>query len=211
MLNIYECMCMYVCTYVCMYVVSALETEIDILKQKNERDSLAWKVDLTELQALVAEKIKELDSAHETSKDISHQVRLNIHTYIHTYIQTSISTYLSTYCTYIHTYKHIYLHTCMRYFFSNKTKDEVIHINIHTYIQTNRFEQLKSALDSNERLQKENNRMELFVKSCNISHILEEIEKAKTLNVCLFVCMYVCIRLFSLTMATTYSKSKQTK
>ena len=101
----YECICM----YVCMHVVSALETEIDILKQKNERDSLAWKVDLTELQSLVAEKIKELDSAHETSKDISHQVRLNIHTYI----QTSISTYLSTYCIYIHTYKHIYLRTYM--------------------------------------------------------------------------------------------------
>ena len=35
--------------------------------------------------------------------------------------------------------------------------------------------------------------MELFVKSCNISHILEEIEKAKTLNVCMYVCMYTII------------------
>eukprot|EP01036_Dinobryon_divergens_P035269 gene35269-45671_t len=84
---------------------SALETEIEILKQKHEQDSLAWKGDLTELQALVSEKIKAEESAQETNKDILHQ--------------------------------------------------------------------LKSALESNERLQKENNRMELFVKNCNQKQVDE--------------------------------------
>ena len=63
--------------YVCMVtsLASALETEIEILKQKYEQDSVAWKVDLTELQALAEEKAKAEASAHETNKDILHQVR----------------------------------------------------------------------------------------------------------------------------------------
>ena len=46
--------------------------------------------------------------------------------------------------------------------------------------------------------------MELFVKNCNVSHILEEIENAKTKNVCMYaiVCMfvyiyYVCMYVFT--------------
>ena len=70
--------------YVCMStaIASALETDIEILKQKHEQDYLAWKGNLTELQALVSEKIKAEESAQETNKDILHQVCFR--TYIHT-------------------------------------------------------------------------------------------------------------------------------
>ena len=43
--------------------------------------------------------------------------------------------------------------------------------------------QLKAALEANERLMKENSRMEAFIQSCNVAHILEEIDNSKAINV----------------------------
>ena len=113
-MHVYKNMVLYSSMYVftCMYVVSALETEVEILKQKNERDCMAWKVDLTEMQALVAEKTKAEESAHESNKDISHQVPyMHIYTCIHTL------TYIYTYNIYnifiqiIHTHTNIRINT----------------------------------------------------------------------------------------------------
>ena len=42
---------------------------------------------------------------------------------------------------------------------------------------------LSHSLESMDRLQKENNRMENFVKSCNVANILQDIDNARNLHV----------------------------